>query len=400
MPGERVREAGQVLTAAESSAMRRSLLGWLVVVVALVTAVSSALNWILVDREPQDPVVVWLEGIAQGHSRQLLSRSGQVLTEPSLDAIPNRVYRNAAGRISGHEIVEVRRSGTLAEVRARVWWDAEEGTGERREEVHTFRVHQVERTGPFNDAWQLDSPDTAPLSIHLPATLDEISVNGESIRPDEDERVPDPSGPGGTWRFEALPGDYAIGLPGNSYYVVAGPPVRLSLAFRDPRPAEAALSLEPSPRMWRETEDRIEAWLQDCMEAEELVPDGCPSSRRHAVGPDAAPTPGPSRTPEPSRTPGASETPGASPEPSVPAFGQEAGPEITDVRWRLLSRPALVLVPSPGDPLRWRADPYRPAEAELSYREDGERVTELVEFPVTATVRSTGQSARIEVGTE
>ncbi|MFI7481238.1 hypothetical protein ACH9EU_02350 [Kocuria sp. M1R5S2] len=392
MPGERVWQAGQVPTGPETRALRRSLLAWLLVVVALVTAVTSALNWVLVDREPEDPVAVWLAGIEDGRSRQLLSRAEAVRTQPSLDVVPNRVYRNAAGRISGHEILEVRRSGTRAEVRALVWWDADERTGERREEVHTWGVHQVERSGPFNDTWELDSPDAAPLSIHLPATLDEISVNGESIRIDDDQRVPDPRGPGGTWRFEALPGDYSVGLPGNSYYRAAGPPVRLSLPFRHPRPADAALRLEPSPRMWRETEDRIGAWLEDCMDSDELVPERCPGSQRHVGEPGGSTgTDGPSGSAgTATQPPGPAGTVTPAPEPSVP--------EITAVRWQLLSRPALVLVSSPGDPLRWNADPYRPAVAELSYREDGEPVTERVEFPVTASVRSTGQTARIEVG--
>lgn len=371
------REPGAVLTAEDAHGLRRTLLFWLAAVVVLVTALSSAFNWFFVDRAPRDPVETWLGGIEDGRSRQLLSRAEAVTADPTLDIFANRVYRNAAGRISGHEVLGVEAQGDRAEVRARVWWDGPGGGGRVREEVHTYGVHQVERSGPFNNHWELDSPDVAPLSIHLPAPLDELSVNGESLRPDPDERVPDRTGAGGTWRFEALPGNYAIGLPGDSYYRSADPLPPVPMAFRDPRPASVDLRIEPSPRMWREADERITQWLRTCMASEELAPEGCPGSRRHA-GPEE------------------------SPDLAAGIPDRDGGPEaeITDVRWQLVSRPALVLVGSPEDPLRWIADPYRPAEAQLSYLEDGEPVTERIDFPVLATVRSTGQSAEISVGPE
>jgi hypothetical protein len=347
------------LTSEESRRLRRSLQRWLVVVVVLVAALTSVVNWVFVDREPQDPVETWLEGLQAGRSRQLLSRAEAVVADPALGVFSNRVYRGAAGRLGGHEVLAVDQQGTRAEVSARVWWD--DPGGGRREEVHRYRVHQVRLTGPFNDQWELDSLDAAPLAVHLPAPLDELSVNGESVDLDAGDREPDPRGPGGTWRFEALPGEYAIGLPGDSYYEVADPLAPVTMAFRDPRPAAVELRPAPSPRMWQETEDRIRAWLEECMEAEELAPERCPSSRRST---------------------------GTEP----------TGPEITDVEWRLLSRPALVLTADPGDPLRWNAGRHRPAVARLSYRENGERVVERVEFPVRATVRSTGGSAEISVG--
>lgn len=373
MSVSREREVGQALSAVDARGLRRTLLHWLTVVVVLVTVFSSLVNWVFVDREPQDPVESWLRGLENGSSRQLLSRTEAVVADPALTIFSNRVYRNAAGRISGHEILGVDHSGSRGEVRARVWWDGPDGARDR-EEVHVYPVHLVRRTGPFNDQWQLDSPDAAPLSIHLAAPLDELSVNGESIRPDADERVPDPQGPGGTWRFEALPGEYTIGLPGSSYYA-ADPPLELhTVAFREPRPATVDLRFEPSPRMWREVDDRIEEWLQGCTASEELSTEECPSSRRWAA-------------------------PQVPLEPTAAASGAP-GPQITGVRWRLVSRPALVLVQDPGDPLRWTADPYRPAEALLSYEEDGKTVRERIEFPVRATVRSAGQSAEISVGLE
>jgi len=372
--------------AERARALHRAELGWFVVVLVLVTVVSTTFNWAFVDRRPEDPVRSWLGGIQDGRSRQLLSYAEEVRADPTLGIFSNRVYRGAAGRISGHEILDVRPDGDLAEVRARVWWD-DPGGGPRREEVHGYAVHRVERTGPLNDRWELDSPDAAVVSVHLPATLDELSVNGESLRPAADRRVPDPEGPGGTWRFEALPGDYAIGLPGNSYYRVVEPPAPRTVAFRDPQPVSVALDIEPSPRLWEETDQRIQEWLRGCTGADDLAPEGCPASRRYtAAGEPLVPSP----------TPG--EGPGEGPGASLPP-GRE-GAQITDVRWRLVSRPGLVLVQDEGDPLLWRADPWRPAVAELTYREDGERVVERIEFPLRASVRSTGRSAEFSVGTE
>ena len=252
MSVSREREAGEALSAVDARGLRRTLLHWLTVVVVLVTVFSSVVNWVFVDREPQDPVATWLGGLENGRSRQLLSRTEAVVADPTLNIFSNRVYRNAAGRIGGYEILGVDRRGSRAEIRARVWWDGPDGARDR-EEVHVYGVHQVRRSGPFNDQWQLDSPDAAPFSIHLPAPLDELSVNGETVRPDPDDRVPDPEGPGGTWRFEALPGNYAIGLPGNSYYTADPPLEPHTVAFRDPAPASVALRIEPSPRMWQES---------------------------------------------------------------------------------------------------------------------------------------------------
>ena len=52
--------------------------------------------------------------------------------------------------------------------------------------------------------------------------------------------------------------------------------------------------------------------------------------------------------------------------------------------------------PAVSVPLHWTADPYRPAVARLSYEEGGRTVTERIEFPVRAGVRSTssGRFAR------
>ena len=375
MPQTRERKAGQVLTVAESRDLRRSLLGWLVVVVVLVTVVTTVFNWVFVERDPQDPVDAWLGGIEDGRSRQLLAGAEAVVADPTLSVVPNRVYRAAAGRIDGHEILGVDVQGDHAEIAVRIRWD-EPGPDGLREEVHVYGVHRVERSGPLNDKWELDSPDTALLSVHLPAVLDELSVNGRTLRLDADESVPHEDGPGAAWRFQALPGTYVIGLPDDSYYELARPLAPPTLALRDPEPVSVELSIAPSPRMWREVDQRIEERIEQCMSSDELVPEGCPASLRHA--------------PEPGRP---------SPSAVATATGSPA-PAIERVQWRLVSRPALVLVPLPGEPLRWSALPYRQAEAQVSYLEDGERVAEHVRFPVRATVHSTGQSAEISVALE
>ncbi|ALU38874.1 hypothetical protein AS188_02955 [Kocuria flava] len=372
------REAQEALTATESRALHRTLRRWLLVVVVLVTGLATLVNWALVDREPEDPVRTWLQGLVEGRSRQLLSGTEEVRADPTLNVFSNRVYRGAAGRIDGWELLGTEVSGDRAEVRVRVHWDEPGGV---RAEEHVYGVHRVHRTGPLNDHWALADPDAAVVGVHLPAPLDAISVNGDVVRIDARERVPDAEGPGGTWRFEALPGRYAVGLPGNSYYEVDPPLEPVELDFRRPRRTDVDLRLSPSPRMWEETDARIREWLGECMAAEELAPEGCPASVRRAPG-------GAVLEPRPSGTPTRGST------------AVEDDAEIEDVAWRLLSRPALVLVQDPEDPLHWTADPYRPAVAELSYREDGERVVERVEFPVGASVRSTGGSAEISVGPE
>ncbi|MBI6080774.1 hypothetical protein H8J90_14785, partial [Clostridium perfringens] len=70
---------------------------------------------------------------------------------------------------------------------------------------------------------------------------------------------------------------------------------------------------------------------------------------------------------------------------------------VTDVKWELEKRPALVLQPEDNDPLTFHAQRYRPAIAKVTFREDGRTKTERVEFGLDVTTRSTGNNITTDV---
>ena len=363
--------------------LRRSLWTWLIVVVVLISAGGTALNWFMVDRDPEEPVEDWLDAMVDGRSRQALALFGDSRGGTGAESMPNAAYRQAEGRIDSWEIVDVQRDGDRARVTASVHWpDGQVPEGAEQGEEYTWSVHQVRRTGPLNDSWELDGVDASTLTVGAPGIRD-ISINGERIGLDpEDRTVAD--GGGGQWQWEALPGRFAVDLPRGDDYVLAEPIDPAEVLLGDPQPQEVSVQLEPSPQLWSEVDQEIARSLEVCMGSSSVSPEGCPVSGRWAEG----------------GVPRADAADNA--EIEVPEAGLKApgsGAEITEVEWELISRPPLWLIPDEGSDsqLDWVADEQVDAQARLSYLEDDKRVEEIVTFPVHVDVTSDGRDAQTEI---
>lgn len=363
--------------------LHRSLLTWLIVVVVVVTAGGTALNWATVDRDPEDPVEGWLDAMVDGRSRQGLALFTAPTGDTGAEAMPNSAYRQAGRRIDSWEIVDVQRDGDTAQVTASVHWpDGELPEGAQQGEEHTWTVHRSPRTGPLNDRWELDRADATTLTVEAPGIRD-IALNGERMALDPDERVV-AEGAGGEWVWEAMPGRFTVDLPEGDDYVLAEPVEPAVVRLGDPRPQRVAVSIEPSPQLWSQTDGEIVQHIEECMRATSVSPDGCPASRRWAEG----------------GVPRADAGDEAEIETPEDGLGDpEAGTSISEVEWELVSRPALWLVPDEDtdSPLDWAANEHGTAQARLSYLEGDQRVEELVSFPVHVGVRSDGRDAQIDV---
>lgn len=366
--------------------IRRSLWKWLAVVVVVVTVIVMGINWVLVDREPQDPVEDWLQSIADGRSRQGLASLSVGFGATGPPSLPNRAYREALGRIQRWEITSVETHGDTGTVTAKVWWP--EGSvpqGHTQGEEHSWAVVKQTKTGPFNDIWALEDHSSAVLSVNTPG-LDSITINGVRQRLDPRDRAA-ADGKGGVWSWEAMPGQFAIGLPQDSDYVLRSQPDPVTVGLEDSSEHRVSLEVEPSPKLWAEVDQAIEKKIVDCMASEVVASEGCPISQRWAEGnvPNAQAPETPMATPT-----GDAASPTPLPTPT-------RGASIDSVQWQMVSRPALWLVPDDDtkDPLDWKASEHAFAQARLSYVENGLRVEENISFPVHVNVSSDGSQAQI-----
>ena len=341
--------------------LRRPLLLVLVLVVVVVVAWTTLINFLTVSRDPRDPVDDYLDHLEGGSARQVLAPLSSVRKDPAVQLLSNTVYRHAADRPAGHEFVGTTVHGDTADVTVDV------RTGDGRVHRLTYTVHKRHAWGALNDTWHLDERDNALVRVRLPAALDSLTVNGRTVRPDAAAlRVTDET-PARTWQFEGLPGQYRIGLPERSYYR-AGNDASERIDIRDPRPITVELQIAPSPRMWQSVDREIDRVLEHCESAPLVDVERCPVPG--GFGRDAAPS--------------GSATPAS---PSRPADGARA---VDVATWELESRPPLVLQPDGQDPLLYHAQRYRPAVAEVTYRDGGRTVTERVRFGIEVSVRSTG----------
>lgn len=367
--------------------LRRSLWAWLAVVVVVVTVIGVVVNWTLVDRNPEDPVENWLDSMVDGRSRQGLATFSTGFGYSGADALPNRAYRAAQGRIERWEVTDVAVNGNTAEISAKVWWaEGQVPEGSTQGEEHTWKVAKEHRTGPFNDAWVMQDHEAATLSVRAPGVA-EIAINGETERLNPRDRAA-ADGTGGVWDWEAMPGRFTVDLPEDSDYVLSDPVQPVTVDLNDPGPHEVSVAVEPSPNLWEEVDGQIRAEIEECMGSNSVAPEGCPSSKRWAEGnvPDAQAPESPMATPSGGGKP-------------TPLEAPKRGADIKDVEWELVSRPALWLVPDEDSdsPLDWKASEHRAAEAKLTYYEDGRRVEELIDFPVHVDVTSDGKAAETTV---
>ncbi|WP_233542827.1 hypothetical protein [Kocuria tytonis] len=336
-------------------------------VVVVVTVWATAANYFMVARDPEAPVDTYLNHLEGGSARQVLAPL-LLRQEHGLAQLPsNALYRAAANRPRGHEFVGTRVTGDTAVVSADVHLG--DGSTVRRD----YTVRRAVSRGPFNDAWQLLERDNAPVTVRLPAAVDALAVNGVPVRPDAGSLTSaagtTAGAPARAWRFEALPGEYDVALPQHSY-LLASEHATAVMSLADPRPTTVDLRFDASPRMWEAVDREIRGTVARCERVLHFDAAHCPVPRE--LGRAASST----------RTAPASS--------SAPAVQGGIPEGVSNVRWELRSRPALVLEQDEREPLVFHAVRFRPATATVTWLEKGERKKGTAEFGIEVTARSTG----------
>ncbi|PZP31111.1 MAG: hypothetical protein DI613_09595 [Kocuria rhizophila] len=343
--------------------LRKPLLLILAGVVIVVLLWSTVINFFLVSRDPQSPVEAYLGQLERGSARQVLAPLSIATSDPTVQILPNSVYRNSHDRPVGHEVVSVSEHGTQADVEV----DVRMGDGQTHRVTYT--VDQLVSTGFLNDTWQLNDVDDVMVAVKLPAAVDALSVNGQTVRPDAAALRAADDTAARTWQFEGLPGSYNVAMPDDSYLVASKHAVG-GINISDPQALALELNFGPSPRMWETVDREIGVVLGDCESGRRLDLEECPAPSSWAKGAASG-----SETAQPDALPDG----------------------VTDVKWELETRPALVLQPEDNDPLTFHAQRYRPAVAKVTFREDGRTKTERVEFGLDVTTRSTGNNITTDV---
>lgn len=343
--------------------LRKPLLLILAGVVVVVLLWSTVINFFLVSRDPESPVDAYLSQLERGSARQVLAPLSLTNADPTVQILPNSVYRNSHDRPVSHDIISVAERGTQADVQVKV------RTGDGQTHRLTYTVDKLVSTGFLNDTWQLNDVDDVKVGVTLPAAVDALSVNGQSVRPDGAALRAADETAARTWQFEGLPGSYDVAMPDDSY-LMASEHAHGSIDISDPREQSLELALGPSPRMWEAVDRVIGVAISDCEDGRRLDLEKCPVPNSWTEGAASG-----SETTQPDTLPEG----------------------VTDVKWELEERPALVLQPEDNDPLTFHVQRYRPAVAKMTFREDGRSKTERVEFGLDVTSRSTGNNISTDV---
>ena len=340
----RGRRAAGILTYSETRSVKRRLWWALAVVVILSILVATIGNYISTVRTPTEAIEKHFNNLRDGRYFRAMDRSAY--GDDSVVFLKNSIYRQSPGRVESYSIEEIQESDNTATAQVKVKADG-------KEQLVHLNVVKDHKTGIFNDAWHLAEPGQKLLSVENSFPLDEISINGYPVDlPDTGAFSPEESS---YWKVALLPGKFEFGMPKDSYYSVVGGSYSVGVGFNQDSLKPLQYKLRPSYRMWSETDQEIDKWVQKCMNSRSLSPEGCPASK----------------------------TP--------------AEKNITEVEWNLISRPVMYLEQDSQKGDTWHASKYKPAEFTVTYEKNGKKITEKISTPIDATVVSSGKSASIEV---
>lgn len=345
------------------------LIGTLLLVLVSVTAVASVANYFLNTSTPDAAVDSYLDKLERGSARQILAPLTLVRDDPALQNLPNTVYRGGSHRPVSHKILSVEEQGGKATVVAEVRLHAVQ-------KPRTVTYYPKLRTGwgPFGDSWYLPQVDSTMVAVDLPAAVDALEVNGHVVTPLKDTLRAKGRPVARTWQFEGLPGEYFLRFPDDSYLTAT----KYTVAVVPLPPTDTvsvALPFRPAPRMLHEVDQEINKAVQRCETALHPERRDCPLPQSWDP-----------RSAGERKTPNASSTPGATPLPRG----------VSDVTWKLSSRPLIALQSDEKDPLEFTTG-RQTARAEVTYLRDGKRRKEIVNFTIDAGARTTGQHAKTYV---
>lgn len=342
------RRASGILTRKDRKTVRLRLALTAILVSILAVLVASVGNYFSLPHSPEQSVNRYLSALEEGDYIRGLDRSSYSFGSTYLT---DSIYRKATGRVSDYRVLDTQVEGTKATVKVAV-------TVQGVEKELSLPLRLVEKSGPYNDTWVLDTPSQTSVALTAPLPLAQLSVNGVTVDLPATRRTA--GGDGQHWTIPFLPGSYSLDLPEGSYYSLVGGAQTLEVALPT-LPVltdRVSFTLRPSRRMWSETDALIQSWLDRCSESRRLYTTGCPAPGRQ---------------------------------------GLDEG-DVSEVRWRQVSRPALYLLQDDQKPDTWAASRYAPAVFEVTYRYRGKAQRETVSFYIDAQVVSDGSQADISVG--
>lgn len=371
-----LRKPTGILSRAEKVMVRRRLALVAISLSTLAAVLAGFTNYAIVDSTPTRAVNTYMGALESGNYLRALGRS--VYQDSSNVYLKNSMYRSGDGRVEDYRIISVEERGDKATALVEVIF------GGQQKEVE-IGLHRVTKTGIFNDVWELDREPQIYGMITAPLALDAVTINGRKLRLGAGTATEN-NGSGARWTMPLLPGNYTIDLPQDSYYTLAQELAVFSVPLKDPHNLGVDLALRPSTRMWQETNDAINSWLETCTSSRSLAPRDCPASTLF----------------EDDGTPLTEEeehraTPTPTSRPSAYSYRVKIV-EVSDVEWELIETPNLALEQVEGDFSRWQANPATSATYRLTYAVDGKKYQEIIPFSIRAEVESTGSQASIDVG--
>lgn len=334
---------------ARSVKIRLTLTATLVTVLALVIA--SVGNYYSLPHSPEEAADRYMQALQNGD--YVAGLDEEAYGSFTHTYLTNTIYGSAQERVESYTILGSA-PGLNGEadvfVRATI-------NGQEHEVKLPFVLEP--RSGPFNDTWKLAAPAQNYLLLTAPVDLSELAVNSHTMSLPKTRRLVTDGHY--SWLIPLLPGTYTVSLPSTSYYLLS--PVEStvvsSLLDGSGETTQVHLELRPSPRMWREANELIDSWLSRCESSRRLDVVGCPTSAIH---------------------------------------GKDSTATISDVQWKLVSRPAFYLIQDSNNPGLWHASEYDQAVMELTYLADGKAQREIIRFTIDVEVVSDGSQADMSVG--
>ncbi len=371
--GSRSSRAVGILTRAEKTSVQRrlGLVAFFLIFFAAVFA--SAGNYIFLSHTPEQAVKKYMTALQNGNYFAAVDRSTFV-SQPKV-LLKNSMYRAAQRRVDHFEVIAVQEQGDRAEATVQV----EIAGGSQQIRLPLVHEH---RPGLYNDFWRLDEVLQIDSNLQAQLPLDRITVNGSALR--LKEAAAQQQEASFRWTLPLLPGQYNFSLPEDSYYALVAGQQTLTIGLTEQLLQPVTLELRPSQRMWQETNAAIDSWLNRCASAKSLAPTDCPGSKKYDNSGKALSQAGTSQA----RVSSGLAT----------SSGTQAGADISNVRWRLKSKPFLWLLPDPNSTQTWQSSRYQPAIFELSYEVNGKQEKENIEAYIQSKTVSTGDTASIAVG--
>ncbi|WP_346845966.1 hypothetical protein [uncultured Rothia sp.] len=342
------RKAAGILTRSETRALKKRLLWATLAVVLLGALITSVGNYIFVARTPAQAVEKHLGQIERGSYFWAIDRSAYA--NNSVVFLKNSIYRKSPHRVENFAVESVFETGDSATVHVRVRVDG-------KDETVALDLVKDHKAGIMNDTWRLAEPEQKLLSLQNSFFVDKISINGSTVRLRESDaqRSETEKKEILTWDVALLPGGFIFDMPQDSYYSMVGGPYEVNLGLTDSEIDPLEFKLRPSERMWSETNQKIDAWVQKCVASRSPVTEGCPG-------------------------------------------GSETSTEgVKDVHWELKERPVMYLEQDKNAADTWYASKYKPAKFTLTYTKNDKKITENISVDIDATVVSSGSTASIEV---